>query len=260
MPAQSTLSDDDKVKVKSGVPKSNNKIIHAVLARIYYAYPDPNSWSYAGLQGALVVARDTSKNGTLYFRMVDLSGTRGVIWEYEVYEGFEYFSDRPFFHSFPGDECMIGFVFADESEAKVFHKKVTNALSKNKNKSSPKQKTKSTKSKSKAPGKIDKSMISGPTQGSFIHVAHMGYDDQNGFTSTNVDPSWMSFLDQLQSMGIDRNVIENDMDFIQKFVRDAQKETAAAPKEKKKAPPPPAPRRNVHAQPEAPAAPPPPPP
>ncbi|KZT25883.1 WH1-domain-containing protein, partial [Neolentinus lepideus HHB14362 ss-1] len=258
MPTQSTLSDDDKAKVKSVVPKSNNKIIHAGLARIYYAHPDPNNWSYAGLQGALVATRDTSKNGTIYFRMVDLSGTRGVIWEHETYEGFEYFQDRPFFHSFPGDECMVGFVFADEGEAKVFHKKVTNALSKNKSPSKPK--AKSAKSKSKTLGKIDKSMISGPTHGSFIHVAHMGYDAEKGFTSTNVDPSWMAFLDQLQSMGVDRNVIEHDMEFIQKFVRNAQKETAAAPKEKKKAPPPPAPRRNVHAQPEAPSAPPPPPP
>ncbi|EPQ51220.1 WH1-domain-containing protein, partial [Gloeophyllum trabeum ATCC 11539] len=247
MPAQSTLSDDDKTKVKSAVPKSSNKIIFALLARIYYAYPDPNAWSYAGLQGALVVARDTAKGGTMYFRMVDLAGTRGVIWEHEVYDGFEYFSDRPFFHSFPGDECMIGFVFADEGEAKAFHKKVTTALSKNK--APAKAKAKSTKSKSKTPGKIDKSMISGPTQGSFIHVAHMGYDSEKGFTSSNVDPSWMAFLDQLQSMGVDKSVIEHDMEFIQNFVRDAQNNASAtAPAEqkaeKKKKPPPPAPRRH----------------
>ena len=37
------------------------------------------------------------------FQLVDLTGTRGIIWEHELYEEFEYFQDRPFFHSFAGD-------------------------------------------------------------------------------------------------------------------------------------------------------------
>jgi Wiskott-Aldrich syndrome protein len=32
-----------------------------------------------------------------------LDGTRGVIWEHELYQNFDYFQDRPYFHSFPGD-------------------------------------------------------------------------------------------------------------------------------------------------------------
>jgi hypothetical protein len=102
MPAQSTLSADDKSKVKSAIPNSSNKIITAALARVYFAHPQPNKWSYGGLQGALAFARDNSV-GSLYLRLVDLNGTRGVIWEHEIYEGFEYYQDRPFFHSFPGD-------------------------------------------------------------------------------------------------------------------------------------------------------------
>lgn len=61
MPTQSTLSSDDKSKVKSAVPNSSNKIQTAALARIYYAHPDPNKWSYAGLQGAIVFLKDNSK-------------------------------------------------------------------------------------------------------------------------------------------------------------------------------------------------------
>lgn len=102
MPAVSTLSEDDKNKVKAAIPKSSNKIQTAALARIYYAHPNPNEWSYSGLQGALALAQDTSRNA-FYLRLVDLTGTRGVIWEHELYEGFEYFQDRPFFHSFAGD-------------------------------------------------------------------------------------------------------------------------------------------------------------
>lgn len=102
MPAQTTLSTEDKSKVKSAINDAQNKIKYACLGRVYYAYPDPNDWSYAGLQGAIALVLDTSKCA-YYFRLVDLSGTRGVIWEHELYEGFEYNQDRLFFHSFPGD-------------------------------------------------------------------------------------------------------------------------------------------------------------
>ncbi|THH03936.1 hypothetical protein EW146_g10313 [Bondarzewia mesenterica] len=102
MSSQSTLTSDDRIKVKSSIPTSSKKIHTAALARIYFAHPDPNSWSYSGLQGAVVFAQDNTKNA-LFLRMVDLVGTRGVIWEHELYEGFEYFQDRPFFHSFAGD-------------------------------------------------------------------------------------------------------------------------------------------------------------
>ena len=101
MPVQSTLTADEKNKLKAAIVPTG-KIQTAALARIYFAHPDPNSWSYGGLQGALAFVMDNNKN-TFFLRMVDLVGTRGVIWEHELYEGFEYFQDRPFFHSFAGD-------------------------------------------------------------------------------------------------------------------------------------------------------------
>ena len=106
MPAQSTLSADEKAKVKSAVVTSANKIFGATLARIYYAYPQPNKWSYSGLQGALALAKDHNR-GAHVFKLVDLAGSGGVVWEHEMYEGFEYFQDRPFFYSFPGDVSRI---------------------------------------------------------------------------------------------------------------------------------------------------------
>lgn len=72
MPAQSTLSSADKDRIKTIFPKSNYKILTATLARIYYAYPNPREWSYAGLQGALVFVYDRTKNG-FWFRLIDLS-------------------------------------------------------------------------------------------------------------------------------------------------------------------------------------------
>ncbi|KAJ6475787.1 hypothetical protein C8R47DRAFT_1052572, partial [Mycena vitilis] len=124
MPSQSTLSAGEKNKVKVAIPASLNKILFATLARIYYAHPDPNRWFYSGLQGALAIAKDNSAN-SYAFRLVDLDGTRGVIWDHELYSCLQYNPDRAFFHSFAADDRMIGFVFADEREAKTFWKKVT---------------------------------------------------------------------------------------------------------------------------------------
>lgn len=78
----------------------------ATVARIYYAHPDPNKWSYSGEQGGLAFVKDKQTN-SLYFRLVDLQGTRGVVWEHELYEGFSLNDDRPFFHSFAGDVRTI---------------------------------------------------------------------------------------------------------------------------------------------------------
>ena len=102
MPSPTILSHDDKVKIKSAIPVSLNKIYTAALARIYFSNLQPIRWSYGGLQGALIFAYDTQK-GIFSLKMVDLAGTRGVIWEHALYEGFEYNQDGPFFHSFPGD-------------------------------------------------------------------------------------------------------------------------------------------------------------
>ena len=101
MPPQYTLNTEEKDRVKAAIPTPPNKIFYACLARIYYAYPDPEKWSYAGLQGALAFVKDAQ--GILHFKMVDLEGTRGVIWEHEIYKDMEYNPDRAFFHSFPGD-------------------------------------------------------------------------------------------------------------------------------------------------------------
>lgn len=140
MPSQSTLSKEEKEKVKSAIPVPSNKIFYATLARVYYAHPNPNEWSYSGLQGALALSKNNT-NGTLSFKLVDLTGTRGVIWEHEFYDSLDYYADRAFFHSFPGDvsnswsvseriltlgtqECMVGLVFSNETEAKDFWKRV----------------------------------------------------------------------------------------------------------------------------------------
>ncbi|KDN43029.1 hypothetical protein RSAG8_06352, partial [Rhizoctonia solani AG-8 WAC10335] len=116
MPAASTITATEKATVKQHLPSGTTKIHTATIARVYYAHPNPNEWSFSGIQGALAFVSDKVRGG-FWWRVVDLQGTRGIIWEHEVYEPMLYTQDRPFFHSFAGDDCMIGFSFPNESEA-----------------------------------------------------------------------------------------------------------------------------------------------
>lgn len=86
-----------------------------------------DSWQFTGLTGALVFGRSLSGDGAFWFRLVDLVGTRGIIWEYELYEDgasstpghgrFDYYQDRTFWHTFPGD--VSGPTFSPRQQTKA---------------------------------------------------------------------------------------------------------------------------------------------
>ncbi|KAG8898831.1 hypothetical protein FRB99_007128 [Tulasnella sp. 403] len=230
MPSQSALSQVEKDKVKEAFPEGTAKILTATIARIYYAYPDPKKWTYIGQEGALALIADRIKGG-FFFRMVDLKGTRGVTWEYEIYDeiDFAYNQDRPFFHSYEGDECAVAFSFPDEKDANLFYKKVTNRqkYAQAKSKSKEKENASSKKGKSKLKGgKIDKSMISGPTD--FKHVGHMGYSEEHGFSQSGVDESWIQLVNGVSQYGIGEKTLHRDKEFVQQFVEKAKKDGLSA--------------------------------
>lgn len=102
---------------------------------------------------------------------------------------------------------MVGLAFSSESEAAELFKKISlrhkhaakfSASGAGKAKAA----VGSSSSGKKKKGVIDKSMIGSPT--GFNHVAHMGFDSENGFSSNNVDPSWERLLTQLESQGVSR--------------------------------------------------------
>ncbi|RHZ55946.1 uncharacterized protein CDV56_108185, partial [Aspergillus thermomutatus] len=68
----SILSDADKETVKRNVSKPSNKILAVAVARLYVAHPDPQRWTYTGLQGAAVLANDLVGR-TFWLKLVDLS-------------------------------------------------------------------------------------------------------------------------------------------------------------------------------------------
>ncbi|KXJ93975.1 hypothetical protein Micbo1qcDRAFT_193275 [Microdochium bolleyi] len=120
----SILSEEDKETVKRVVPKQTNKIQAVAVAKLYAAYPDRTRWSYTGLQGAVVLSNDLVGN-TYWVKLVDVSPAgRGVIWDQEIYDTWNYNQDRTFFHSFETEDCLVGLSFVDEKEAKQFKKKM----------------------------------------------------------------------------------------------------------------------------------------
>ncbi|RUS15147.1 hypothetical protein BC938DRAFT_477071, partial [Jimgerdemannia flammicorona] len=208
-----TLTADNKVTVRRGLA-GNVKIYTATVARLYVAYPNPNQWTYTNIWGAVVFLKDKEKNDTFFFRIVDLTSGKGVLWEQEFYQGFEYTLDRPFFHTFVTDEYLAAFSFADEGEASILYKKVTNRENldgsggKSKKKKAEKEKKSrfggSKKSKKGDHPKVDKSQIGLPSDFRCVnlHLGHIGWDPNKGFSVQNIDPEWRTLFDQLAQLGV----------------------------------------------------------
>lgn len=134
MPSSSTITTTSKSKIKSSLPSSTYKILTATVVRVYLS--NGRDWNYSGLEGGISFVKDNSKN-TFSFKLIDLKvsqsstwlilflsfsnedhvngslffftspplpqGTRGIIWEHELYNNFVLNQDRTFFHTFEGD-------------------------------------------------------------------------------------------------------------------------------------------------------------
>ncbi|KAG5520109.1 hypothetical protein PMAC_001185 [Pneumocystis sp. 'macacae'] len=218
MPNVSTLTSEDKQTIKKYVPKPTNKIITAAVARLYVAHPNPNQWRFTGISGAVVFVYDVVGN-TLFLKIVDISDSnRGIIWDQELYEDFQYHQDRTFFHSFELEKCIAGLSFADVSEASVFYRRVNERLyASHKNASA--LGGSGTMCSSKASIKkrtIDKSKIGAPSD--FQHVSHIGWDSEKGFTAENLDSSWKRLFDELGQFGFSYKQIEENKELIRSYV------------------------------------------
>ncbi|PKI85059.1 hypothetical protein MVES1_001054 [Malassezia vespertilionis] len=120
----SLFTSNEKALIKSVLSTAECKIITVTPARIYVAHPTPDRWQYAGVEGALAFVRDAK--GLFFFKAVDLRKNGKVAWDHELYQDFYFYEDKPFFHTFAGDECMIGICYADEVGAAQLYKKVNN--------------------------------------------------------------------------------------------------------------------------------------
>ncbi|KAI8143992.1 hypothetical protein BJV82DRAFT_610154 [Fennellomyces sp. T-0311] len=238
MPSVTLPSAQDKNLVRKALPTS--KILTAAVARLFVASPDPSRWSYANVWGAATFCKDKSKNGSFFIRLVDIENQAGVLWEQELYEGFDYIKEKPFFHTFETDDCLAGLMFVDEGEAETFYKKLSNRDSIKLDDGSGKGGfLKKTNGRKKG---IDKNQIGVPSE--FRHVGHIGYTPEKGFSIENNDPEWSGVFEQLKALGITPEEINENQDFIHEFLQQhgapANRPTSGNPP-----PPPPPPGRGA---------------
>ncbi|KAK9456753.1 hypothetical protein V1511DRAFT_495211 [Dipodascopsis uninucleata] len=247
----SLISSADKEKIKRAVPKSTNKVIESAVARLYIAYPDPNAWTFTGVSGAVVLVNDLTGN-TFFFKIVDIIGNRGVIWDQELYIDFQYNQDRAFFHTFELEECYAGLLFADDSEAHHFLKRVQQ---RDKHASKATLNNKNAIALKKSPS----AAVAGP-RGDVLRYQKMG----NNYTlaqihteesepnterksseadDEDIDPSWKKLFSQLEEMGISEEMIANNADFIKDYITKGElpPSRSSTIDKKSKGPPPPPP-------------------
>ncbi|KAI8986045.1 hypothetical protein BDB01DRAFT_849872 [Pilobolus umbonatus] len=257
MPSIALSTAEDKNKVRRALPTA--KIYAATVARLYVAYPNPSKWAYSNIWGAVAFLKD-KKTHSYYIRMIDLINHTGVIWEQELYDGFEFKEETPFFFTFAADEYNAALSFSDTQDAKVFYTKISSRDTIAENK-----KHKETAKKKPKGGKIEKSQIGLPSE--FRHLGHIGYTPEKGFRVQNTGQEWNGLFDQLKDLGISAEEIHENEDFIKGFVNERGGPPPPPPRPagstgtKVRAPPPPPPvrRRQPIASPSRRNPPPPPP-
>ncbi|KAL6072597.1 Wiscott-Aldrich syndrome protein [Balamuthia mandrillaris] len=97
---------------------AGGEIQSLTVARLYYA--EGSSWTYNGEYGALALV---AEEGCRYLRLINLE-TLALTWQQELFLEFDYQSPESFFHTFEGDNCVMGLSFADEAEAQAFYSAV----------------------------------------------------------------------------------------------------------------------------------------
>ncbi|CAO3639020.1 unnamed protein product [Cunninghamella echinulata] len=210
MPSVTLPTPEDKNLVRKALPTS--KIITAAVARLYVALPSNSStWTYSQLWGATAFCKDKKKRNSFFICIIDLE-KRKVIWEQEIYDGFEYIKENSFFHTFETDEFTAALEFVDQGEADTFYKKVNNreAIKLKDENGNGQWKISSRKSH------IDKKDIGTPSE--FRHLGHIGYTTEKGFTIENNDPNQNDIIAQLKALGISAEEISQNQDFIQQFL------------------------------------------
>lgn len=208
------LSNPDHEKIKRAIPKATNKQLDCTVCKLYVAYPDPTQWTDTGLMGAIVLVDDLVGH-TFFLKLVDITGSRGVIWDQELYVDFAYHQDRTFFHTFEIEECVVGLLFDDTLDASRFYKKVTG-----RKKLASKQ-TANNKNTIKLKERLAPSGNKVGSRGEFVD-ANTGqrsrrakgvlyYDDQP-------PPEWRLLYAELAAAGITEDTIAENREFIKKYI------------------------------------------
>jgi Wiskott-Aldrich syndrome protein len=76
---------------------------------------------------------------------------------------------------------------------------------------------------------VNSSIISSPAPGSFVHLSHVGINAEGIIeTSKDIDPAWQILIQDLQTYGVSRDVVADNVDFVEGFLAGANVAKAKA--------------------------------
>jgi len=247
---------------------SGYEILGQAVAKLYLAFPNPNTWSYSNIVGVVSLVKI---NNTYSFKIVD-ANKKEILWEYDIDSNMKYTQSEDYLHVFPYKtiKCMAGFSFTDESEGQEFYNCVVNRNTSAKispvssRVSSPKMNTISpvtksinieTKSKDKKDKKDKKHKKSkkglfgfGSSKKSkskkgkkggidksligkptnFRHEQYIGFDPEKGFVTQNASPEWQEIF---KKAGITPEILEDKKNrkIVNDFIKRHESEVKRVP-------------------------------
>lgn len=195
----------------------------SAVVQIYAA--DRNAMWSKKCCGVACLVKDNPQR-SYFIRIYDIKDGK-LLWEQELYNNFVYNSPRGYFHTFAGDTCQVGLNFANEEEAKLFRKTVTDLLGRRQRKSEKRrdppngpnlpmatvdiknpeittnrfytpQVNNISYTKEKKKGKTKKRRLTKAdigTPSNFQHIGHVGWDPNTGFDVNNLDPELKNLFD-----------------------------------------------------------------
>uniref|UniRef100_A0A673HP48 Wiskott-Aldrich syndrome protein-like n=1 Tax=Sinocyclocheilus rhinocerous TaxID=307959 RepID=A0A673HP48_9TELE len=201
-------------------PQENERLEHllgrrcvslsSAVVQLLMALPsEPNRWTPQ--QSGVVCFVKDSPQRSFFIRLYDVKAGN-LVWEQEIYNQLMYRRTKPFFHTFPGDDCQVGLNFADVAEADSFfavvEEKISQrnnrfgsgtptssampplVLSNSQNQITPSKSKKDKKEKDKKSKKKGSKLLKGDigTPSGFTHVSHLGMGPNN------LDPELMKVL------------------------------------------------------------------
>ncbi|XP_057212624.1 actin nucleation-promoting factor WASL [Triplophysa rosa] len=101
--------------------------LSSAVVQLLMALPsDPTRWT-PQQSGVICFVKDSPQR-SFFIRLYDLKAGK-LVWEQEIYNQLMYRTAKPFFHTFPGDDCQVGLNFADVTEAECFFTVVEEKIS-----------------------------------------------------------------------------------------------------------------------------------
>ncbi|KAK9970520.1 hypothetical protein ABG768_026458 [Culter alburnus] len=132
----SLLSPQENERLEDLLGRRCVSLSSAVVQLLMAVPSDPNRWTPQ--QSGVVCFVKDSLQRSFFIRLYDIKAGK-LVWEQEIYNQLMYQRVKPFFHTFPGDDCQVGLNFADVTEAENFFAVVEDKISQRNNRFEKKQ-------------------------------------------------------------------------------------------------------------------------